>query len=720
MVGPALLVTAPLAAPALAPHAVILALGAASLAVVICTFAYLAHRRCASRLDALRQTETSLRAQMDGSLAGAFLALDGKVLHANRRCAELLGRTQQDLLGQSLAEILPTFTEQVLRRIETELASGRTREARSDHTVWRPDGSAVRISTVSALPTPGGLPEMVGSLIDVTEQEAALSAVRELAHELQEAHRLGLTFPLNVHFRSLTWTTSAMGSELLGIALPNPRPLGDFLALVVPEDREQVQALIEGARVSGAGSVLEFRMVRPGGGAMRHLRLTPGAGSHQVARPEMWKGTLQDISEIRHAERQLRESSRQMTSIIDAAMDAIITVDDAMRIVVFNRAATRMFRLPGSSAIGKPIDKLVPARFREGHAAWMQAFARDGATSRAMADPAHLTVTRADGEQFSAEAAISHSTVEGRGFYTVILRDVTRERLARLEATALTATLEQRVGERTVELTNANNALELFAFSVAHDLRAPVRVMSGFAHLMQLDLEAGRIDDMQVHAARVITNAARMSQMIDGLLVVARASHGELAHTRVRQAEMVEDILSEQQARTHAKVRVGPLPDIDADQASMRQVWENLISNAIKYTARVKVAEIEIACAIGDESLAFSVADNGCGMEDIQRCVEAFQSSKDSGDEKTAGRYGLGLTLSMVHSQRLVPGTVFCCITSATRQASNFRRQHYLVDTTEDKMRCARDETVLKASAEVSGTCVSLLVPVSTPPCACH
>ena len=136
-----------------------------------------------------------------------------------------------------------------------------------------------------------------------------------------------------------------------------------------------------------------------------------------------------------------------------------------------------------------------------------------------------------------------------------------------------------------------------------------------------------------------------MSQMIDGLLVVARASHGELAHTRVRQAEMVEDILSEQQARTHAKVRVGPLPDIDADQASMRQVWENLISNAIKYTARVKVAEIEIACAIGDESLAFSVADNGCGFEPkyAGRLFGVFQRLHSASDYE-----GMGIGLSLV------------------------------------------------------------------------
>lgn len=135
----------------------------------------------------------------------------------------------------------------------------------------------------------------------------------------------------------------------------------------------------------------------------------------------------------------------------------------------------------------------------------------------------------------------------------------------------------------------------------------------------------------------------------------------------------------------------------------------NHSDDKVSYRVRVEISPYNGS----DDFLQVTVSDNGCGMEDIQKCVDAFQSSKDSGNDKTAGRYGLGLTLSMVHSQRLVPGKVFCCITSTTKHASNFRRQHYFVDTTEDKMRCARDETVPKVAVEVSGTCVSLLLPVS-------
>jgi Histidine kinase-, DNA gyrase B-, and HSP90-like ATPase len=152
------------------------------------------------------------------------------------------------------------------------------------------------------------------------------------------------------------------------------------------------------------------------------------------------------------------------------------------------------------------------------------------------------------------------------------------------------------------------------------------------------------------------------------------------------------------------------------------QIIKELVDNAVDACETARKADgrasyrvrVEISPYNGsDDFLQVTVSDNGCGMEDIHKCVNAFQSSKGSGNEMTTGRYGLGLTLSIVHSQRLVPGRVYCCITSATKQAPHFRRQHYFVDTTQDKMQCERDETVPKAATEVSGTCVSLLVPVS-------
>jgi DNA topoisomerase VI subunit B len=113
----------------------------------------------------------------------------------------------------------------------------------------------------------------------------------------------------------------------------------------------------------------------------------------------------------------------------------------------------------------------------------------------------------------------------------------------------------------------------------------------------------------------------------------------------------------------------------------------------------------------GPSALQVTVSDNGSGMKDIQACVDAFQSSKGD-SSNTAGRYGIGLTLCLLHSQRLVPGT-YSCITSATKDAPTFKRALFFVNTIEDSIECHREEDVQKGHASESGTCVSLLVPVS-------
>lgn len=113
------------------------------------------------------------------------------------------------------------------------------------------------------------------------------------------------------------------------------------------------------------------------------------------------------------------------------------------------------------------------------------------------------------------------------------------------------------------------------------------------------------------------------------------------------------------------------------------------------------------------ELLRVVVSDNGCGMADIQSCVEAFKSSKAGNDQQmTAGRYGIGLTLCLLHAQRLVPNSC-ASITSATTGAKHFTKAQYVVDTEGDSVRCVDRNLLPKSNPEESGTSVSLLVPVS-------
>lgn len=123
--------------------------------------------------------------------------------------------------------------------------------------------------------------------------------------------------------------------------------------------------------------------------------------------------------------RELLVTSLRLEDIIRSAMDAIVTVDEQQRIQLFNQAAEQMFRCPVRDAIGQPLDKFIPARFRDAHRRHVHTFGRSGVTSRRMGQLGTVVGLRADGEEFPIEAAISHITVEGRKYYTVIIRDIT-------------------------------------------------------------------------------------------------------------------------------------------------------------------------------------------------------------------------------------------------------------------------------------------------------
>jgi PAS domain S-box-containing protein len=136
-------------------------------------------------------------------------------------------------------------------------------------------------------------------------------------------------------------------------------------------------------------------------------------------------GIVVAARKVLRAEHRTEASEARLESIVDSAMDAIITVDAAQNIVLFNRAAEQVFRCPRGEALGGPLDRFIPQRFRAGHRGHIEHFGRTGVTSRRMGDVTTLWGVRADGEEFPIEASISHAAEAGRRYFTVILRDIT-------------------------------------------------------------------------------------------------------------------------------------------------------------------------------------------------------------------------------------------------------------------------------------------------------
>jgi signal transduction histidine kinase len=179
--------------------------------------------------------------------------------------------------------------------------------------------------------------------------------------------------------------------------------------------------------------------------------------------------------------------------------------------------------------------------------------------------------------------------------------------------------LEQRVAERTAELAASNKELEAFAYSVSHDLRAPLRHMDGFLALL-VKQSTGRLNDAGSRYLDKVTAASRtMGILIDDLLQFSRMGRNEISKTVVSLARLVEEIRQEFEAETAGRTvrwELGPLPEVVADPAMLRLVMTNLISNALKFTRPRAEARIEIGSTGGEgaEDVIF-VKDNGVGFD---------------------------------------------------------------------------------------------------------
>ena len=187
------------------------------------------------------------------------------------------------------------------------------------------------------------------------------------------------------------------------------------------------------------------------------------------------------------------------------------------------------------------------------------------------------------------------------------------------ELQKLNADLEQRVAERTRQLEAANQELQAFAYSVSHDLRAPLRHMVGYTELLQKQASAILDERSRHYMLMILESAKQMGTLIDDLLAFSRIGRAETQKTMVSLAQLVKEAVSEVQQETEGRNivwSIGALPQAYGDRSLLRLALVNLIANAVKFTRTRPQAEIEIGCTDGkDDEVVVFIRDNGVGFE---------------------------------------------------------------------------------------------------------
>jgi PAS domain S-box-containing protein len=325
-----------------------------------------------------------------------------------------------------------------------------------------------------------------------------------------------------------------------------------------------------------------------------------------------------DISQRERAEAMRRESEQRLAGIVSSAMDAIISVDTAQRIVLFNAAAEQMFRCPAADAVGRSLDRFIPERFRALHAGHVRAFGEQGMTSRAMGRLGSLGALRADGEEFPMEASISQVEVGGQKLFTVIVRDITQRR-----------EIEKTLQRIAAELARSNKDLDQFASVASHDLQEPLRTVSGFVQLLQKKYANQSDAETDTFIKYAVDGTKRMETMITDLLAYARVTSrsGKLASTDANAAlgQALDNLQASIQEKG-AEIVHGELPTVRADASQLAQLFQNLIGNALKFHGEAP-PKIHVDARREGHYWQFSVRDNGIGIDATfqNQIFEVFQ-----------------------------------------------------------------------------------------------
>ena len=572
------------------------------------------------------------------------------IRYANPAVQGVFGYAPEEVVGQDLSILQPEGLAQHHRRgMLAYMESGQRKLNWSgvETTARRKSGEVFAVEIVFSEIRLDGEQVFAGFIRDISARKRAEATIREneerlfkifhvtpVANGITIAHE-GIFLDVNDRFAELFGHTR---EEMIG------HTASELVLWAEPEVRQVIMADLQ------REGILRDRYARlmRKDGSVRDMRFSMALTTLPGNDHPMIVASFEDVTERLHVQRTLEENERRYRLLFEANPQPMFVYDwETLRILSVNLAAMDCYGYSREEFLSMPIQRL---RLNADEAFFLQ----DRTPFSESAERRFSTHVTKTGEVIDIELFSHGLKVGGRLARMVMCSNITESKRAKRQIEQLNLHLEERVRERTAALEALNDELQAFSYSVSHDLRAPVRHINAFAQIILA--EQVLTGENQDYLERISRSAQRMGTLIDDLLQLSRASRVEMQVRAVAVAQLLADIREECMrdcANRSIEWRLGEIGDVLADEGLLRVVLVNLLANAVKFTARVDPARIEVDEVPGQPGeVVLCVRDNGAGF-DMRYADKLFGVFERLHSEQEFAGTGIGLATVRRLVQRL-------------------------------------------------------------------